>query len=191
MRAQERSLQLTQVNEWQDGSVRSVQDSLAAEEPLEIRISGTPVTVTMRTPGNDRELAAGFLLTEGLIHSLGEIANIQSANGGNGSANNSIDVELMGLEFDGASLQRNFFAASSCGICGKTSIEAIRRRDLPPLQRASGSIPRYCADFRKRCGTSKRYSHVPGDCMQRPFSTRKVRCSRSEKTLAGTTQWIR
>src|ERR1035437_5269033 len=65
MRAPERSLELTQVTEWEDRSVHSKQDSLAAEEPLEIRIDGAPLTVTMRTPGHDLELAAGFLLTEG------------------------------------------------------------------------------------------------------------------------------
>jgi FdhD protein len=69
MRPPERSVELTQVTEWNGGNVRSVQDSLAAEEPLEIRVAGTPLTVTMRTPGHDLELAAGFLSTEGIIAS--------------------------------------------------------------------------------------------------------------------------
>ena len=74
MRPPARSLELTQVTEWNDGAVHSQQDSIAAEEPLEIRVDGTPLTVTMRTPGNDLELAAGFLLTEGIIESREQLA---------------------------------------------------------------------------------------------------------------------
>ena len=74
----EQSVDVTQVTEWEDGSVRAVQDSLAAEEPLEIRIGESPLTVTMRTPGHDLELAAGFLLTEGIIESADQIAEIRS-----------------------------------------------------------------------------------------------------------------
>jgi len=62
MRTPERSVEVTQVMEWAEGCARTVQDSLAAEEPLEIRIGDAPLTVTMRTPGHDLELAAGFLL---------------------------------------------------------------------------------------------------------------------------------
>jgi len=76
MRTPERSVEVTQVTEWAEGRARTVQDSLAAEEPLEIRIGDTPLTVTMRTPGHDLELAAGFLLTEGIIESADQIAGI-------------------------------------------------------------------------------------------------------------------
>jgi FdhD protein len=130
MRSPERSLELTQVTEWEDGAVRSVQDSLAAEEPLELRIGGVPISVTMRTPGHDLELAAGFLLTEGIIESAGQISGIHAVVPENGLKSNVVDVELKDASFDHASLQRNFFAASSCGICGKASIDAIRARDL-------------------------------------------------------------
>jgi FdhD protein len=123
---------LTQVLEWDDGTVRSVQDALAAEEPLEIRINGTPLTVTMRTPGHDLELAAGFLLTEGIIETRGQVAGIRAAIPQNGAKSNVVEVELQESGFDPAGLQRNFFAASSCGICGKASIEAIRNRGLQP-----------------------------------------------------------
>ena len=135
MRPPQYSVDLTQVTEWEDGAVRSVQDSLAAEEPLEIRIGEMPLTVTMRTPGHDIELAAGFLLTEGIVASGEQIANIRAAGTQSSAKNNRVDVELKENEFEPGDLQRNFFAASSCGICGKASIEAIRRRDLAPLER--------------------------------------------------------
>ncbi len=123
-------LQLTQVTEWTNGTFAAHSDALAAEEPLEIRIGGHPITVTMRTPGHDQELAAGFLLTEGLIESPDQIASIESYITSAGSKANGIEAELSGTDFDPAQLQRNFFAASSCGICGKASIQAIRLRGL-------------------------------------------------------------
>ena len=132
MRAQERSVELTQVTEWEDGRVRLLQDSLAAEEPLEIRIGGVPFTVTMRTPGHDLELAAGFLLTEGIILSVDQIAGLRVLTPENGLRSNVVEVELKDAEFDSDALRRNFFAASSCGICGKASIHAIRVRGLKP-----------------------------------------------------------
>ena len=127
-----RSVELTQVTEWENGAVRTVQDSLAAEEPLEIKVNGAPVTVTMRTPGSDLELASGFLLTEGIIEDNCEICDIRLADPEAGKKSNRVEVELKNPAFDRANLQRNFFAASSCGICGKASIEAIRRRGLLP-----------------------------------------------------------
>jgi FdhD protein len=136
MRPPERSVELTQVTEWNGGNVRSVQDSLAAEEPLEIRVAGAPLTVTMRTPGHDLELAAGFLFTEGIIASAEQIARIRAVVPQNGTKSNVVDVELKDTLFDADDLRRNFFAASSCGICGKASIEAIRTRGLPHPDRA-------------------------------------------------------
>ena len=124
------SIELTQVTEWEDGAVRAVEDSLAVEEPLEIRVNGTPVTVTMRTPGHDLELAAGFLLTEGIIESADEIAATPTADVKIAAESNAVDLKLRTGNFDTAGLQRNFFAASSCGICGKSTIESIRRRGL-------------------------------------------------------------
>ncbi|MGA2649092.1 MAG: formate dehydrogenase accessory sulfurtransferase FdhD [Terracidiphilus sp.] len=130
MRTPERSVELTQVTEWEGGRVRKVQDSLAAEEPLEIRVGGVSLTVTMRTPGNDLELAAGFLLTEGIIQSPEQIAGLRAKAPENGLRSNVVEVELKDSEFDPDELRRNFYAASSCGICGKASINAIRVRGL-------------------------------------------------------------
>jgi FdhD protein len=125
-------LDLTQVVEWADGKVSSVLDSLAVEEPLEIRIGATPLTVTMRTPGSDLELAAGFLWTEGLIESPDQIAELSQPLDERTGKGNVVQAELRDLEITPEKLQRNFFAASSCGICGKASIEAVRVRGLRP-----------------------------------------------------------
>ena len=130
MRVPARSFEITQVTQWEDGTLRSVQDSLAAEEPLEIRVNGAPLTVTMRTPGHDLELAAGFLLTEGMIESAGDIRSLRAVGADTGAKSNVANVEMAGRPVDSDKLQRNFFAASSCGICGKASIESIRRRGL-------------------------------------------------------------
>jgi FdhD protein len=130
MRPPTRSVELTQVTEWRDGGVQSFQDALATEEPLEIRIDGTPLTVTMRTPGNDLELAAGFLLTEGIIESHDQIAKISAVAPDSAAESNIVEVQLKNTQFTTGHPQRNFLAVSSCGICGKASIEAIRRRGL-------------------------------------------------------------
>lgn len=124
-----RSVVLTQVTEWESGRSRPVQDSLATEEPLEIRVSGVPLLVTMRTPGHDRELAAGLLLSEGLIDSPQQLLAIRPQSSAPGVRSNVVDVELApGCgEPDGAAA-RNFAATSACGVCGKSSIDSIRRR---------------------------------------------------------------
>jgi FdhD protein len=126
------ALELTQVTEWSDGTARRIEDHLAAEEPLEIRIDEKPLTVTMRTPGHDEELAAGFLWTEGLIESSDQIRGIRKITPAGAARDNIVSVELGDRSFDPETLQRNFFAASSCGICGKASIDAIRTRGLTP-----------------------------------------------------------
>lgn len=130
MRLPDRSLEITQIVEWNDGAVLSQQDSLAAEEPLEIQIDGTPLTVTMRTPGNDLELAAGFLLTEGIIDSHNQLAKIRAIAADPARKSNIVEVQLKDTQFTANDLKRNFYAVSSCGICGKASIEAIHRRGL-------------------------------------------------------------
>ncbi len=92
------------------------QEILAVEEPLEIRIGGEPVAVTMRTPGNDEELALGFCLTEGLEPISARVPDDLAAN--------TVEVEARG--FDPERLRRHFYTTSSCGVCGKGAIEAVR-----------------------------------------------------------------
>jgi len=129
-----RSVDLTLVSEWQDGSVRRFQDYLVGEEPLQIRVGKSPLTVTMRTPGHDLELAAGFLYTEGLIRRREQIRSLeQSAGGDEQDRGNVVQVELEGeAALNLEQTQRNFFAASSCGICGKATIEQVRVRGIEP-----------------------------------------------------------
>jgi len=122
---------MTTVLEWNDGVLQRTLDSLVAEEPLEIRVNGAPLSVTMRTPGNDLELAAGFLLTEGIIQNGMQIAYLDYLPQEKQPKQNIIEARLTeDAEFDGEKMKRNFFAASSCGICGKASIEAIRVRGI-------------------------------------------------------------
>jgi FdhD protein len=90
-------------------------DRVAAEEPLEIRIGGQPVAVTMRTPGNDEELALGFCLSEGLRPVSASVPDDLAAN--------TIDVAASG--FDAERLRRSFYTSSSCGVCGKGALEAV------------------------------------------------------------------
>jgi FdhD protein len=123
---------------WRAGSFEPLDDALAVEEPLEIRLAGRRFTLTMRTPGNDEELAAGFLLAEGFITNadeLGEIRRLRDAKGAHES--NAINV-ILNVRAEGLRerLKRNFTISSSCGVCGKTSIESITRRIAPIASRA-------------------------------------------------------
>lgn len=147
MPASQSALILTEVTEWSNGESRRHQDRLAAEEPLEIRIDSKPLTVTMRTPGNDEELAAGFLWTEGLIESPSQIAEIRRVRPEGAPRDNVISVEIADRAFDPSDLQRNFFAASSCGICGKASIDAIRLRGLTPPNASFRLAPELLCEF--------------------------------------------
>jgi FdhD protein len=131
-----RSVNLTRVSQWDDGNVERKDDYLAAEEPLEIRIGDQPLSVTMRTPGHDLELAAGFLFTEGLIQHREQIVAIESVEPvtrDQVKRGNVIQAELVEEAApDFAKMRRHFFASSSCGICGKASIDALRSRLLSP-----------------------------------------------------------
>src|SRR5579859_339220 len=93
----------------------SERDRVAVEEPLEIRVNGDPVAVTMRTPGSDEELALGFCLSEGIEPAAARLPEDLAAN--------SVDVDAPG--FDPAGLRRSFFTSSSCGVCGKGALEAV------------------------------------------------------------------
>ena len=110
------------------GAGEACDDTLAVEEPLEIRVDGRSVAVVMRTPGHDRELAAGFLVTEGVLRRREEVWDMVYCRGGSEAPEeNILDVLLApGAVVDWARLTRNVFTSSSCGICSKASIEAVR-----------------------------------------------------------------
>ena len=115
------------------GSFAVEDERLAVEEPLEIRLAGRRFTLTMRTPGHDEELVAGFLLAEGFIEAPADLGEIRRVRGPRGAPDpNAVDVIL---NVPAANLRerlkRNFTISSSCGVCGKTSIEAIQRRVAP------------------------------------------------------------
>jgi FdhD protein len=123
---------------WDRGKTSERTEKLAVEEPLEIRLAGRRFTLTMRTPGHDEELAAGFLFAEGFISDateLGEIRRVRSRKGA--PEPNALDI-VLNVPADGlrARLKRNFVMSSSCGVCGKTSIDSIRRRVAPPSDSA-------------------------------------------------------
>jgi len=138
-----RSVEITGVVEWKAGCLRRCTDELSGEEPLELRIGGVPINVIMRTPGYDIELAAGFLFTEGLVQRGEQVLALESltdteARGNVVSAEVAPEV-LAGLD----RLKRNFYAASGCGVCGKTSIESLRVRMIAPPNprfRATGTM---------------------------------------------------
>jgi FdhD protein len=106
-------------------------DIVAVEEPLEIRIGDESVAVTMRTPGNDFELAAGFLFTEGILQRPADVRRISYCNA-EPQEYNIVTVELASeVRFDPKRLERHFFATSACGVCGKAALETIRVHARP------------------------------------------------------------
>ena len=125
--SQKASVSSTQVTEWKNGEVRRVDDYVSGEEPLEMRIGNRPFGVTMRTTGNDRELVAGFLFTEGVISSQEQLLGLEVDSGAS-SRGNIIRIRL-GLGANVPSGRpRGFSAGSACGVCGKASIEELKNR---------------------------------------------------------------
>ncbi len=116
-------------------SSEAIQDFVAVEEPLEIRIEDKPLSITMRTPGHDSELAAGFLFGEGILSGAQDIERIES------KGTNAVTVKLRaGVDVDSARLERNFYMSSSCGVCGKASIDAIHATGCAILPRGGFTI---------------------------------------------------
>jgi FdhD protein len=111
-------------------------DALAAEEPLELRVDGRALAVTMRTPGHDVELAHGFLLTEGVITSAEDIATARYCDSVDDTGRNTynvLDLALApGVPPPDDGVERRFYTTSSCGVCGKASLDAVRTRTVFP-----------------------------------------------------------
>jgi formate dehydrogenase assembly factor FdhD len=185
------SLEITDVVEWRDGEVRRVVDYLAAEEPLEVRINGTPFSVAMRTPGHDLELTAGFLLTEGIIDKADQLKEIRTVLNEKTGKNNLVEAEIVAASCDPMSMQRNFFAASSCGVCGKASIESIRRRGLRapnPHFRVTSEV---LCSWPISCAVIRWFSKKPAVFMPLVFLLLKATSWYCVKILGGTMQSTR
>ena len=124
----------------------SLSDHVAVEEPLEIRLGfdvdgerqSQSLSITMRTPGDDADLATGFLFSEGILRRHSDIAFVKPCSG-----DNTLRVELAdGVAVDLGRLQRHFYTTSSCGVCGKTSLDALRTQGCERLETGGFSIPR-------------------------------------------------
>ncbi|WUH89942.1 formate dehydrogenase accessory sulfurtransferase FdhD [Streptomyces sp. NBC_00433] len=126
------------------GAVDHRADTLVAEEPLEIRLNGRPLAITMRTPGDDFALATGFLVSEGVLAAADEVANVVYCAGATADGANTynvVDVTLArGVPVPDISLERNVYTSSSCGLCGKASLDAVRTATRLPI--AGTGLPR-------------------------------------------------
>ena len=122
-----------------EGVAEKRSDDTAREEPLEIRVEGRSVAVVMRTPGHDEELTAGFLVTEGVVQKPRDILEITQCPVTTESKGNVVDVLLGGAMVQWESLTRHVFSASSCGLCGKTSIESVFQKF--PATSVNWSVP--------------------------------------------------
>lgn len=130
------SVRQVSIDAMRDDRLSAKQDVVVIEEPLEIRVAragefgmGTAISITMRTPGQDVDLAVGFLHGEGIIRSRDDVADVRPC----GPTGNIVKVELApGVELDPARLQRNFYTTSSCGVCGTASLDAVERMMQSP-----------------------------------------------------------
>ncbi|MBA9049214.1 formate dehydrogenase accessory sulfurtransferase FdhD [Streptomyces griseofuscus] len=120
-----------------DGAVTTRPDTLVAEEPLEIRLNGKPLAITMRTPGDDFALAAGFLVSEGVLATASDLQNIVYCAGAIADGSNTynvVDVRTApGVSLPDFTLERNVYTSSSCGLCGKASLDAVRTTTRWPI----------------------------------------------------------
>ena len=123
-----------EIQRWKEDTLQPTEtDAVATEEPLEIRVRGRSIAITMRTPGHDEELAAGFLVTENIIHHRQDVSEIAHCREGEAAQlDNTMNVFLAPeVDVDFGQLTRHFFASSSCGLCGKASIESVHQQFSP------------------------------------------------------------
>ncbi|MDO0910319.1 formate dehydrogenase accessory sulfurtransferase FdhD [Streptomyces sp. DT2A-34] len=134
-----------------DGAVSSRPDTLVAEEPLEIRLNGKPLAITMRTPGDDFALAAGFLVSEGVLAEQADLQNIVYCAGATVDGSNTynvVDVRTApGVAIPDITLERNVYTTSSCGLCGKASLDAVRTTARWPIDDGEGAPVRLDPDL--------------------------------------------
>jgi FdhD protein len=136
-----RNIEVTQVTQWENGEATRVEDYLAAEEPLEIRAGRSSLGITMRTPGDDKELVAGFLFTEGILSRREHLKAIHLP-GDAARERNVVRVTLdRKVRLSRGAASRRFSVGSACGVCGKASIAQLRRRGLRRPEAASPFDP--------------------------------------------------
>jgi FdhD protein len=129
------------------GLCSSRSDLLAIEEPLQFCLNGSPLSVTMRTPGSDLDLATGFLFSEGIIDDVGQILSMRAelADDDSGNSGDRVTIRLRPeVAIDPARIRRNFYTSSSCGVCGKLAIGAIEVRPPRPMLQSG---PQFHADL--------------------------------------------
>ena len=167
-------------------------DDVAVEEPLEIRVDGRALAVTMRTPGHDVELAHGFLLTEGVIGSPSDVLAARycdSRDDGGRNTYNVLDLALAaGVEPPDPSLERNFYTTSSCGVCGKASLDAVRLTTrFPPAADTVTVTLATLATLPDSLRAARSCSTPPEACTPPACSPPAVSCSSPARTSAATT----
>ena len=127
------------------GLSSSRSDLLAIEEPLQLCLNGFPLSITMRTPGSDLDLAVGFLFTEGIIEDVGQILSMRAGPAEDENSGERVTIRLKPeVAIDPGRIRRNFYTSSSCGVCGKLAMGAIEVRPALPM-RQSG--PQFHADL--------------------------------------------
>ena len=166
------------VRRFSNGDTSSHLDMVAVEEPLELRVEGEPTAVLMRTPGQDLNLCRGFLFTEGVIEDRDDIHAIAHIDSPTRPKGNTVDVRLSSgvplLRREKA--KRSFFASSSCGICGKESIDRVITSEpkSPSLQNLTSV---FCSLFRKNFELSNRGSPRQAEFMQLVYLIQREHCS--------------
>jgi FdhD protein len=150
-----RDIELTQVLQWEDGQATRAEDCLAAEEPLEMRAGRYSLGVTLRTPGNDKELVAGFLFTEGIISRREDLVALRMPDDTARSRNLARVTLDPSVRLAANSATRRFSAGSACGVCGKASIAHLRRRGLHRPEAASQFDPEILCQLPARLRTAQ------------------------------------
>ena len=179
------------------GPAQAWLDVLAVEEPLEVRLAWRErdalrertIAITMRTPGHDRELGAGFLFGEGIVRRREDIAACEAEA-------SVVRVELAtGVPVDLRSLERNFYVTSSCGVCGKASLDAVRVRRAYATPEGPSLDARVVVGMPATLRAASPRSRPRGACMPRGSSTRGAPCTRcartSDVTTRSTSSWGR
>lgn len=145
------------ISKFCDGGLVSTDDSVSSEEPLQITLDGCPIAVVMRTPGDDADLVRGFLLTEGIIDNLDNIDAIDLEH----KQNHALVFLGDDVEVDHQRLKRNLYSASSCGICGKATIESIRQ-EYPKVLAAHSVKPRVLLELPDRLREAQKVFDATG-----------------------------